>query len=55
MDTNKETQDRCVIEAEARSCSLKKVLSKILKNLQESTSAEVSFLKIKIKREQKKL
>ena len=40
-----------VIEAAARNCSLKKVLPKILKNLQENTSAGVSFLKNKTKRE----
>ena len=33
------------IDAAAWSCSLKKVLSKTLKNLQESTSGGVSFLK----------
>ena len=42
-----------VIEAAARSCSLKKVLSKIFKNSQENTSARVSVLKNKIKREKK--
>ena len=43
-----------VMEAAARSCSLKKVLSKILKNLQnENTSAGVSFLKKKTKREKR--
>ena len=41
-----------VIETAARGCSLKKVLSKILKNSQENTSAGVcSFLKNKTKRE----
>ena len=44
-----------VIEAVVRSCSLKKILSKILKNSQEIASAEVSFLKNKTKREKKKL
>ena len=34
-----------IIETSAQSNSLKKNLSKILKNLQENTSAGVSFLK----------
>ena len=38
-----------IIEAADRSCSLKKVLPKILKNSQENTSAGVSCLKIKTK------
>ena len=45
-----------VIKAAARSCSLKKVLSKILRISQENTSlffAGVSFLKNKTKREKK--
>ena len=42
-----------VIETAAQNCSLKKELSKILKNLQEKTSAEVSFLKNNTKREKK--
>ena len=42
-----------VIETAAQNSSLKKDLSKILKNLQENTSAEVSFLKNKTKREKK--
>ena len=38
-----------VIETVAQNCSLKKDLSKILKNLQENTSAGVSFFKIRLK------
>ena len=44
-----------VIEATVRNCSLKKFLSKILKNSQENTSVGVSFSKNKTKREKKKL
>ena len=42
-------------EVAAQSCSLKKVSSKILKNLQETTSAGVSVLKNETKREKGKL
>ena len=44
-----------VIETAGRTCSLKKILSKNLKNSQENTSAGVSFLKNMTKREKKKL
>ena len=44
-----------VTEATVRNCSLKKFLSKILKNSQENTSVGVSFSKNKTKREKKKL
>ena len=42
-----------VTEAAAWNCSLKKVLTTVLKNSQEITSAGVSFLKNKTKREKK--
>ena len=42
-----------IIKAAARNCSLKKFLSKILKNSRKNTSAGVSFLKNKTKREKK--